>query len=151
VVEREWGYLTTERRLGQAHDIDRYVPHRPANFLGVACGDCPEPGLNTEDGYEECPPELRQDLRAFTTLPFLELFTSYLHAWHWTGDGNYISNHFSKNCDVEDVSVFEGKSLFPQDANYRQDMVKHSRALGKKVCKRTLDPYASYQNSGSAY
>jgi hypothetical protein len=76
---------------------------------------------------------------------------SYLHAWHWTGDGNYLSNHFSKNCDVEDVSVFEGKSLFPHDTTYRQDMVEHARALGKKVCNPTVKRYASYYDSGSAY
>ena len=82
---------------------------------------------------------------------FIQILTSYLHAWHWTGDGNYLSNHFSKNCDVEDVSVFEGKSLFPYDVTYRQDMVEHAWALGKKVCNLTAKLYASYDDSGSAH
>jgi hypothetical protein len=59
VVEREWGYLTTERRHGQAHGIDKYLAHRPPNLLSVACLSCPELGLNMEDGWEECPSDLR--------------------------------------------------------------------------------------------
>jgi hypothetical protein len=64
---------------------------------------------------------------------FIHEACSYLHAWNWTGDGNFLSNHFAKNCDPQDVSVFDGKGLFPHDATYHTDMVEHSRALGKKV------------------
>jgi hypothetical protein len=68
VVEREWGYLTTERRHGQAHGIDKYLPHRPPNLLLVTCLSCPEVGLNMEDGWEDCPSDLRSDFFAVLRL-----------------------------------------------------------------------------------
>jgi hypothetical protein len=51
----------------------------------------------------------------------------------WTGDGNYQSGHYAKNCDPQDTSVFEGKALIPHDETYRRDMKEHGMALGKKV------------------
>jgi hypothetical protein len=61
------------------------------------------------------------------------MYLSYLHSWMWTGDGNYQSGHYAKNCDPQDTSVFEGKALIPHDATYRRDMTEHGKALGKKV------------------
>jgi hypothetical protein len=61
------------------------------------------------------------------------LYSSYLHAWMWTGDGNYQSGHYAKNCDTQDTSVFEGKALIPHDETYRRDMMQHGKALRKKV------------------
>ncbi|KAJ7921959.1 hypothetical protein B0H13DRAFT_1866198 [Mycena leptocephala] len=39
---RIWRYLALERRSGQAHGIDAYVPHRRAGSLTVRCPACPE-------------------------------------------------------------------------------------------------------------
>jgi hypothetical protein len=72
----------------------------------------------------------------------------------WTGDGNYQSGHYAKNCDPQDTSVFEGKALIPHDETYRRDMMQHGKALGKKVwfifpavsCKIHLYPGATGRN-----
>jgi hypothetical protein len=59
VVECIYSLLVMHRRLGQTHQIDHLLPHRPANNLIMYCPACPEHGVNMEKGYEKTPRHLR--------------------------------------------------------------------------------------------
>ncbi|KAJ7204243.1 hypothetical protein B0H12DRAFT_1080513 [Mycena haematopus] len=46
---RIWRFLALERRTGQAHGIDKFVPHRRPGSLTVRCPACPEVGFNVDE------------------------------------------------------------------------------------------------------
>ncbi|KAJ3966145.1 hypothetical protein EV361DRAFT_595678 [Lentinula raphanica] len=103
LVTRIWGFLKTYLWAGQAHNLDRWF-NRPAGNLLEHCPTCPELQVNLEQRWENTPEELR-----------------HLHARRLTGDGNHQANHFAKNSDSNDVSIFNGQSLFPRrdiEVNY---------------------------------
>jgi hypothetical protein len=56
---RFWRVLIATKRLGQAHNIDPLLPHRPPRNLMVHCPVCPEPGVNMENGWDKTPDHLR--------------------------------------------------------------------------------------------
>jgi hypothetical protein len=37
-------------------------------------------------------------------------------------DGNYLSNHFAKNCDTTDTSVFAGHAQFEESQKFEDDI-----------------------------
>jgi len=59
IVTRVWRFLTSKKRLGQAHGIDSLLSHRRPGNLIVYCPACPDPHLNMEDNWENTPDALR--------------------------------------------------------------------------------------------
>lgn len=61
LVSRIWALLTSKRRQGHYHDIDRvFVPlGRQKGSLVVPCPACPDPGFNMEQNWELTPILLR--------------------------------------------------------------------------------------------
>ena len=37
-----------------------------------------------------------------------------------TADGNHHANKFSKNSDPDDVSLFHGKGIFPEESDFQK-------------------------------
>jgi hypothetical protein len=52
IVTRIWRYISTNKRLGQLHNINRAFPHRPRGSLALLCPACPEPGVNMKIEFE---------------------------------------------------------------------------------------------------
>lgn len=46
-------------------------------------------------------------------------FESHLNSLQQTIDGNFHANKYIKNTDPDDVSLFKGKSYFPDDYQFR--------------------------------
>ncbi|KAF7371877.1 hypothetical protein MVEN_00044900 [Mycena venus] len=104
---RLWRFLTLERRTGQAHGIDRFVPHRRPGSLALRCPACPEVGLNVT---------LEQILNASE------------HERHkWTlfisTDGNFKMQRKNKQDDPNDMGLNSGNA-------YCVPAMRHKAYLG---------------------
>ncbi|KAF8965358.1 hypothetical protein BDZ97DRAFT_1904028 [Flammula alnicola] len=102
VVTQVWTVLKAMMRLGQCHGIDQILPNRRPGNLIVFCPACPEPGVNMEPGWERTPNHLR-----------------HLNQTRFTADGNFHLNHFIKNNDPEEISLFRGNAYFPKDEKFK--------------------------------
>lgn len=100
---RIWRVITAEKRLGHVHGIDKVLQHRQPGNLIVHCPVCPEPGFNTEPGWQQTPSHLR-----------------HLSQTTFTADGNHHLNKFVKNTDPNDVSFFRGRAYFPEDSEFQR-------------------------------
>lgn len=73
-----------------------------------------------EDGWQQTPPELRQVIIVLGCLcHFLISFARHLNQTQDTADGNHHANKYMKNTDPDNVSLFGGRSYFPEDSIYR--------------------------------
>ncbi|TFK27633.1 hypothetical protein FA15DRAFT_635565 [Coprinopsis marcescibilis] len=116
-----WQILTSERRYGHHHNIDKLLPHRPSQDLTVRCGTCPELGINTELKVQR--DKYREILRYVLVSLYLHLFQIRLCA-----DGNFHANHLIRHNDLSrNISFTEGRGLFPYARLYKAYMDK---ALG---------------------
>ncbi|KAJ7136196.1 hypothetical protein C8R46DRAFT_1322335 [Mycena filopes] len=106
-VVRVFNYLTLKKRTGQFHNIDQFLPHRPAGNLLVWCPACPEPGFNSDPNCPTTPAHLR-----------------HLNQSQRTLDGNFQCNQFNKNTDPDDVSLCAGKGYFPLDSDYKEYLAR---------------------------
>lgn len=60
-----------------------------------------------------------------SSLPQLNIFfSSHLIQTQYTADGNHHSNKYAKNTDPDDVSLYDGRAYYPNDAEYR-DYIKN--------------------------
>jgi len=119
---RIWRKLVATKRLGQGHGIDSILTNRVPGNLIVHCPCCLEPGVNTEDGWEKTPDFLRSALNLNKWLASRltrDHTTRHLNQIQLTVDGNFHLNKYIKNTDPDDVSLFGGKSFFPQDDLFR--------------------------------
>ncbi|KAF7307959.1 hypothetical protein MKEN_01157100 [Mycena kentingensis (nom. inval.)] len=106
---RYWRYLATERRSGQAHNIDVYVPHRLAGSLAVCCPACPEVGYNiTKAEIDAVPHEKRHKVTRFVS-----------------GDGNFKLQRMSKTRqDLWDFCFNDGRGTCVRASEFA-DYIKH--------------------------
>ncbi|KAJ7504835.1 hypothetical protein B0H11DRAFT_2343124 [Mycena galericulata] len=111
---RIWRYLALERRTGQAHGIDQYVPHRRPGSLTLRCPACPEVGFNIS--VEEMNAALDTEKQ----------FTLYLSV-----DGNFKLQRKNKRDDPDDVALNDGRGYFVETEAYKQYL---------SVVKPTEDP-----------
>ncbi|KAJ3506738.1 hypothetical protein NMY22_g17151 [Coprinellus aureogranulatus] len=98
VATQVWGVMMETKRLGQAHGIDHILTHRRAGNLIVHCPMCPEPHMNLEGAWREIPELLK-----------------HLCQLQLTTDGNHQLNHYAKNTDPLNKSLFAGRAQFPTD------------------------------------
>jgi len=119
---RIWRVLQARKRLGQAHQIDQVLLHRPPGNLLVFCPTCPEIYVNMEDGWESTPTHLRlvSFLNRVPNFVVTIHCTRHLNQMLHTADGNHHANKFSKNSDPDDISLFDGKGTFPEDSEFRK-------------------------------
>ncbi|KAL0068273.1 hypothetical protein AAF712_004660 [Marasmius tenuissimus] len=54
-----WRHLCADKWSGKAFDLSQHFPHRKPDNVIVFCPCCPEDGINTEEGWEQTPEELR--------------------------------------------------------------------------------------------
>ena len=47
-------------------------------------------------------------------------FSRHLIQTQYTADGNHHSNKYAKNTDPDDVSLYNGRAYYPNDAEYRE-------------------------------
>ncbi|KAF7293990.1 hypothetical protein MKEN_01462800 [Mycena kentingensis (nom. inval.)] len=106
---RYWRYLATERRSGQAHNIDVYVPHRLAGSLAVRCPACPEVGYNiTKQEVDAVPHDKRHKVTRFVS-----------------GDGNFKLQRMSKTRqDLWDFCFNNGRGTCVRASEFA-DYIKH--------------------------
>jgi hypothetical protein len=97
-VSRVWEHITTKKRVGQLHGIDKYLQHRPPGNIVVYCPACPEAGVN----MSEKPGSLLEELR-------------HLNSISLTVDGNHRCNRYTKNTDAHDTSLWDGSGYFPNN------------------------------------
>ncbi|KAL0060345.1 hypothetical protein AAF712_012850 [Marasmius tenuissimus] len=115
-ITRIWPYFEAEKRFGHLHGIDKVqTGRRPGNLI-VYCPVCPDP-TNMEPGWEKTPQNLR-----------------HLHQTHLTLDGNFQANHFAKNSDPNDVSLWGGRAYFPVDAVYKTHLQKAGSDFTTEKC-----------------
>ncbi|KAF8958224.1 hypothetical protein BDZ97DRAFT_2061764 [Flammula alnicola] len=131
IVMQVWTVLTATKHLGQAHDIDDALPHRPKGSLIVYCPACPEPHFNMLPGWEKTPPEFRHLIQMQMML-----------------NGNFHLNRYIKNTDPHDTSLFRGLAYIPDDQVY-QDYVKKI-VLATKADQNAVKKFKNMAVSGSA-
>jgi hypothetical protein len=100
-VARIWRYMISRIRLGQEHNIDRFLPHLPPGTLTVRCPACPDPDLNMRPNWWLTPRYFR-----------------HINQMRITLDGNHQMNQFYKNTDPWDKSLYGGNSYFPEAIKY---------------------------------
>ncbi|KAJ7466564.1 hypothetical protein B0H11DRAFT_1733162 [Mycena galericulata] len=93
---RIWRYLALQRRTGQAHGIDQYVPDRQPGSLTVRCPACPEVGYNITEESMKAAEEGEK-----------HKFTKYLSV-----DGNFKMQQKNKVSDPDDVALNDGHGYF---------------------------------------
>ncbi|KAJ7238317.1 hypothetical protein B0H12DRAFT_973132, partial [Mycena haematopus] len=98
---RIWRFLALERRTGQAHEIDKLVPHRRGGSLTVRCPACPEVGFNIEAETIN-----NADEHKYT------LFLSV--------DGNFKLQRKNKRDDPDDVALNDGAGYFVETEEYKR-------------------------------
>jgi len=47
-------------------------------------------------------------------------FSRHLIQTQYTADGNHHSNKYAKNTDPDDISLYDGRAYYPNDAEYRE-------------------------------
>ncbi|KAF7973122.1 hypothetical protein HWV62_16156 [Athelia sp. TMB] len=107
-VARVFNALTMLKRSGQAHEIDKHLPLRPPGSVVVPCFACPEPGFNMSLDDQEIDEEFRHLMTLFIT-----------------ADGHFGLPRKIKIDDPNDVSLIEGRGIFPAEAGY-QAYLKHA-------------------------
>ncbi|KAJ7715353.1 hypothetical protein B0H16DRAFT_1339969, partial [Mycena metata] len=101
---RLWRFLALQRRSGQAHNIDVFVPHRRPGSLTIRCPACPEVGFNiSEETMREV---LEQDRCGIT------LFVSV--------DGNFKMQRKNKRDDPNDFALNDGNGYFVETEDYKR-------------------------------
>jgi hypothetical protein len=60
------------------------------------------------------------------------LLCRHLNQCRRTIDANFQSNHYKKNCNISDVSVFNGHAYFPTNETYKAT-VATSKKINKQV------------------
>ncbi|KAJ7230076.1 hypothetical protein GGX14DRAFT_344027 [Mycena pura] len=101
---RIWRALALQRRTGQAHGFDAYVPNRRARSLVLRCPACPEVGFNMTSAQMEAAEE--NEKHKFT------LFIST--------DGNFKLQRKNKRDDPDDIALNGGHGYFIPAEDYKQ-------------------------------
>ncbi|KAJ6623247.1 hypothetical protein B0H10DRAFT_1786787 [Mycena sp. CBHHK59/15] len=100
---RIWRYLTLQQRTGQAHGIDKFVPHRRAASLALRCPACLEVGFNmTREEMANAAEEERHK------------YTLYLSA-----DGNFKLQRKKKREDPDDFALNDVNTYFPPNEDFK--------------------------------
>ncbi|KDR78511.1 hypothetical protein GALMADRAFT_209005 [Galerina marginata CBS 339.88] len=99
----------------EGHGIDREFPDRPPGSIVVPCFACPEPGFNMDDSEMS-----DEEIQHATTL-FLSI------------DGHFGLMQKDKNNDPEDLSLMEGKGLFPPEGPYQEYIAKAGPSKENKL------------------
>ncbi|KAJ6550380.1 hypothetical protein DFH09DRAFT_925918, partial [Mycena vulgaris] len=115
-AHRLWRFLALQRRTGQAHGFDKFVPHRRPGSLTLRCPACPEVGFNIS--AETMKAALETERHKFT------LFVSL--------DGNFKLQRKNKRDDPNDFALNDGNSYFVDDEDYKVylKVVKPGEDLG---------------------
>ncbi|KAJ7476287.1 hypothetical protein B0H11DRAFT_1727305 [Mycena galericulata] len=103
-AHRIWRYLALQRRTGQAHGIDAFVPHRREGSLTLRCPACPEVGFNISEATMK--EALETDCHKFT------LFVSV--------DGNFKMQRKNKRDDPNDFALNDGNGYFVETEEYKR-------------------------------
>ncbi|KAF8135240.1 hypothetical protein K438DRAFT_1640334, partial [Mycena galopus ATCC 62051] len=107
---RMWAYLTTLKRTGQAHGIDKILVHRPVSNVVLYCPSCPEPGFNMDNKMLNLPKHLR-----------------HLNQGRDTVDGNFHCTKSTKNSDPKDYSLYQGSGFFPSNSELEEHLAHVKR------------------------
>ncbi|TFK61216.1 hypothetical protein BDN72DRAFT_778500 [Pluteus cervinus] len=99
---RLWQILTKNRRSGQNHGIDEYLPSRRPGSLALRCFACPEVGFNIDQITLDS--ALKSDCHKYTL--FLSL------------DGNFRLQRVNKRQDLDDVALNDGSAYFVRNDEY---------------------------------
>ncbi|KAF4609687.1 hypothetical protein D9613_012047 [Agrocybe pediades] len=102
-VMRFWRVLMATKRLGQSHGIDKHLPQRVPGNLQVFCPACLQPGINTEEGWDQAPAHLK-----------------HLRQLQMTADGNFHTNRYMKHGSSDDYSLFDGRSYYGNEGHFMQ-------------------------------
>ncbi|KAJ6513753.1 hypothetical protein C8R47DRAFT_1286610 [Mycena vitilis] len=116
-----WGFISTEKRMGQMHGVDDVLSHRPKGNLVLYCPACPEPGFNMDPVM---PTKLDAPLR-------------HLNQERLTLDGNFQCNKAKKsarNSDPNDRSLAEGRSYFPEHEAQKKYLLHAPKTPEKSTC-----------------
>ncbi|KAK7013685.1 hypothetical protein R3P38DRAFT_3322377 [Favolaschia claudopus] len=100
---RLWRFCTLQRRSGQAHGIDFWVPFRRAGSLTIRCPACPEVGFNIS--RETMDAALASERHKFT------LYLSI--------DGKFKLQLKNKRGDPHDFALNDGKGYFVDVEDYK--------------------------------
>ncbi|KAJ7275700.1 hypothetical protein C8J57DRAFT_1589774 [Mycena rebaudengoi] len=116
LAHRQWRKLALECRTGQAHGIDKHVPHRQPGSLTLRCPGCPEVGYNIS---EEAMSEALESERHKVTL-FLSM------------DGNFKLQRKNKRDDPDDIALNDGHGYFVETMAFEVyvEAAKESEDLG---------------------
>ncbi|KAF7360834.1 hypothetical protein MSAN_01112700 [Mycena sanguinolenta] len=118
---RIWRFLALQRRTGQAHEFDKYVPHRAPKSLTIRCPACPEVGYNidqkTIDEAEESEKQVRLSGYFFSVAQFSirHKYTLYVST-----DGNFKLQRKNKLDDPDDVALNNGHGYFVNTAEFQK-------------------------------
>ncbi|KAJ7166380.1 hypothetical protein C8R43DRAFT_1103994 [Mycena crocata] len=117
-ASRMYRYLVAIVRSGHADGIDEFMPEcREQDDMDVHCPTCPAIGINVKVDAPETPLWLRHIMQQQITL-----------------DGNFHTGHFAKNCDPNDLSLYNGKAHFPPDDEYRTYLKSVPLSKEKATC-----------------
>ncbi|KAL0564850.1 hypothetical protein V5O48_017186 [Marasmius crinis-equi] len=118
LVVRVWRHIHDKIRFGEFYSLNpRALPHLPTGTFVVRCPTCPDPDMNMEEAW-------------WKTEPW------HLNMMYTTLDGNSKTRRFLKKGGEGDVSLYDGKSYFPPDAEYARFL---QRVKEKKMDEPTPD------------
>ncbi|KAJ7235748.1 hypothetical protein B0H12DRAFT_1076022 [Mycena haematopus] len=101
---RIWRFLALERRTGQAHGIDKFVPHRRPGSLTVRCPACPEVGFNVDE----------------ETINNADESEKHKYTLFISMDGNFKLQRKNKRDDPDDVALNAGAGYFVETEEYKR-------------------------------
>ncbi|KAL0564209.1 hypothetical protein V5O48_017844 [Marasmius crinis-equi] len=119
-VTRLWHTLLIEKRSGQWHGLNEHFPLRDATSVSFPCFVCAEPGFNVPECWSE---EEEGDVDD----EFIHLASAF-----WSMDGHFGLQRKNKIDDPDDVSLLEGRGMFPEDEWFRELLSKHGKQSQEK-------------------
>ncbi|KAL0058117.1 hypothetical protein AAF712_015211 [Marasmius tenuissimus] len=122
-VARLWRTLLIVKRCGGWHGLDSHFPLRKGGCLAFPCFACPEPGFNVGESWSE-----EEDVDE----EFLHLASAF-----WSIDGHFGLRRRKRIEDPDDVSLLEGRAMFPKDDWFNGMLAKHGkRSPEKSSCSK---------------
>ncbi|KIJ23839.1 hypothetical protein M422DRAFT_85668, partial [Sphaerobolus stellatus SS14] len=106
-VSRVWNHLSTLKRSGQLHGIDKLLPHRTSGSTAVRCPACPEEHFNLASNF------IKE-----------EDGTKYINIKWISVDGNHSARRLKKRHDPNDTALSGGTAYCVDDDTYQAYLKK---------------------------
>ncbi|KIJ36971.1 hypothetical protein M422DRAFT_83746, partial [Sphaerobolus stellatus SS14] len=106
-VSRVWNHLSTLKRSGQLHGINKMLPHRTPGSSVVRCPACPEEHFNLSENFIK-----ETDSANYINMKWVSV------------DGNHSARRLKKRHDPNDTALSGGTAYCADDEAYQEYLKK---------------------------